>query len=291
MFEKVVVTFDGSEDSERALPYAVELASICDSELTIVGVCSEHERILGRLFNKYLEDLAGRLKKKRLDVKPALLYGNPAEEIIRYAREKGTNVIAMATHSRSGVTAWALGAVTEKVLTGTTTPLLLVPGKRRKARAAGPKLRRILVPLDGSPKAAAALPWARELAGQANARLFLLQVIPSTSDVVGVMSYAVGFEKRLVAALRQKAQEYVAGVAAELQKEKLDFRYDLAAGVPADSILDFARRNSVDLIVMSTHARAGVGRFILGSVTHQVVHSTDIPVLVVRARSDGGNKS
>lgn len=287
MYEKVLISLDGSEDSEVVLPYAEELARRLHSKLEIVGVYSEHEHTSERLFKNYLNDLINQLNSKGLQSRAVFLYGNAAEEILNYANNSDTSLIGMATHGRSGIGRWILGSVAEKVLKGATKPLLLVSEKRSKVTAAEkPIFQRILIPLDGSTLGEAMLPWAKELARRTKSKLFLLHVILSPDKLTGVSHYAISFEEQLIATLRKQGREYITSVAAELEREKLDFKHDLITGMPADTILDYANENDIDLIAMSTHGRTGVGRFILGSVADKVVHVSKLPVLLIRAHSE-----
>jgi nucleotide-binding universal stress UspA family protein len=287
MYEKVLIPLDGSEDSEMVLPYVEELARRLHSEVEIVGVYSKHEHTSERLFKNYLNELVNQLNSKELRSRAVFLYGNAAEEILSYLNDSDTSLIGMATRGRSGITRWVLGSVAEKVLRGSSKPLLLVSEKHSKVRAEEkPMFQRVLVPLDGSALGATVLPWAKELARRAKAKLFLLYVILSPDKIIGVSHYAISFEKQLIEILRKQGREYITGVATELQREKIDFQYDLITGMPADTILDYAKENDIDLIAMSTHGQTGVGRFILGSVADKVVHVSDLPVLLIRAHHE-----
>jgi nucleotide-binding universal stress UspA family protein len=287
MYEKVLVSLDSSENSEIILPYAEELARRLHSKLEIVGVYSEHEHTSERLFKSYLNDVVNQLNSKGLQSRAVFLYGNAAEEILNYANSSDTSLIGMATQGRSGISRWILGSVAEKVLRGATKPLLLVSEKRHEAKSAEkPIFRRILVPLDGSTLGEVMLPWAKELARRTRTKLFLLHVILSPDKLTGVSHYAISFEKQLIETLRKQGREYITSVAAELEREKLDFKYDLITGMPADTILDYAKENDMDLIAMSTHGRTGVGRFVLGSVADKVVHVSELPVLLIRAHRE-----
>jgi nucleotide-binding universal stress UspA family protein len=287
MYEKVLISLDGSEDSEMVLPYGEELARRLHSKLEIVGVYSEHEHTFEHLFKNYLNELVNQLSSKGLQSKIVFLHGNAAEEILNYANNSDTSLIGMATHGRSGISRWILGSVAEKVLRGATKPLLLVPEKRHEAKSVEKSIfRRILVPLDGSTPGEVVLPWAKELARRTKSKLFLLHVILSPDKLTGVSHYAISFEEQLIEILRKQGREYITSVAAELEREKLDFKYDLITGMPADTILDYAKENDIDLIAMSTHGRTGVGRFVLGSVADKVVHVSEVPVLLIRAHGE-----
>jgi nucleotide-binding universal stress UspA family protein len=287
MYEKVLISLDGSEESEIVLPYGEELARRLHSNLEIVGVYSKHEHTSEHLFKNYLNDVVNQLNSKGLKSRAVFLYGNAAEEILNYTNSSDTSLIAMATHGRSGISRWILGSVAEKVLRGTPKPLLLVSEKRHEAKSAEkPIFQRILVPLDGSRPGEAVLPWAKELVRRTKAKLFLLHVILSPNNLTGVANYAISFEEQLIETLRKQGREYISGVAAGLEREKLDLNYDLITGMPAETIIDYAKKNDMDLIAMSTHGRTGVGRFVLGSIADKVVHISEVPVLLIRARHE-----
>jgi nucleotide-binding universal stress UspA family protein len=286
MYEKIIVPLDGSENSEKVLPYIEELAKRTHCELIFLGVCSEHERSFEYLFKKHIQDLAVQFNNKGLKSRSVFLYGSPSEEIIKYADDNDASLIAMATHGRSGFKEWVLGGVSEKILVHSSKPILFISPKGEGDKAAkGTSLQKILVPLDGSELGAVTLPWAKELCKSTNGKLFLLHIIVSPSKTVGMMYYAAGFEKQLAETLREQSQEYIGGIVAELEKETLDSKFDLIEGVPSEEILNYARKNSIELIAMSTHGMTGFSRVVLGSVVHQVIHKSDIPVLVVPAKA------
>ncbi len=264
MYEKIVVLLDGTEHAEAVLLHAKDIAQKTHSQLSILGMCSDGSCILERLLVKYLENLAEQLKSEGLQIeKIALLKGNHAEEIIKYAGETQANLIAMAYYSRLSSEDWPLGNMPDKILTQSKSKisLLLVPELNKANIPAKSSLRKILVPLDGSDLGAAALPWAKELVRKTGAKLFLLQALSSAYKAIGVMNYAAGFEKQLIETMRKEADEYLSGVAAELKKEGIDSKFDLVVGIPTESILDYARSNSIDLIAISTHGRTGPSRF------------------------------
>lgn len=285
MYHKVIVPIDGSENSEVVLPYIEELARNFGSELNFISVSAEPERTLGRLLQRHLETLVNEFKTKGLKASGFYTHGNPVEEITKYAQEMSADLIVMATHGHSGFVEWAIGGVAEKVLIRATEPILLIPVKHKEIKPQDNyKFKRILLPVAGSGPSPVALPWAKELARKTNAKLFLLNVILSTSKVVGILNYAISFEKQLIALLRQRAEEYINAISPELRNEGIDFQTDLTMGIPSDAIMDFAEQNSIDLIVMSSRGRTGASRVVLGSVTHQIIHSTKLPVLIVKVR-------
>ena len=140
------------------------------------------------------------------------------------------------------------------------------------------RFSRILVPLDGSALAEAALPSAASLAS-ADTVVILMRAAEAHTMPCGDPTAAQ------VDAVRE-AEEYLAGVAARLQLNGVkNIATSVWYGPAAPAIVDAARLRKVDLIVMSTHGRSGLGRLILGSVAESVLRGTTTPILL--RRSDG----
>lgn len=149
MEEKILVPLDGSKVGEAALPYVVELVSKLSPEvkieITLLQVASalthyvvageavapvpytekEVEQIKGKAMD-YLNKAGEVLKSRGVTVNSRVEVGNAAEEIIRAADEVNADIIAMSTHGRSGLSRWAFGSVTDKVLRGGNKPVLVV---------------------------------------------------------------------------------------------------------------------------------------------------------------------
>jgi len=136
---------------------------------------------------------------------------------------------------------------------------------------------KILVPLDGSTLAEAALWRAVELAD--GGTLSLLRAAEARSLV------GADLVEAQVAAVRE-AEEYLASAARRLAERGMkNVETHVWYGPPAAAIVEAAQVEKVDLIVMSTHGRSGLGRLILGSVAESVLRGTRTPILVVRADS------
>lgn len=140
--------------------------------------------------------------------------------------------------------------------------------------------QRILVPLDGSTHSELALDAAREIARRCGAKLLLMRVAghPVThfyveaTDVVAVPSDD-SFEH---------CAAYLAEVSRGLDAQGIDSDYYIGEGMAADEILRQAASHEVNLIVIATHGRSGLGRWMLGSVADRVAQSAHVPVLLVR---------
>jgi len=210
-----------------------------------------------------------------------------AEEVIieKAAVDKGT-LISMATHGRSGLNRWLLGSVAEKVLRGTTNPVLLIRASEEAKGEGVAPLKSIVVPLDGSDLAESVLPAVAELAKTLDVEIVLFRAynIPYGAYGGGEGYYdAVNLDELLVG-IREEAQGYLEKKTEELKKKGVAKVSGVAQeGFSADEIISFGRKTPDNLIAMCTHGRSGVKRWMLGSVTETVVRHCGDPVLVLRA--------
>ncbi len=146
--------------------------------------------------------------------------------------------------------------------------------------------RKVMVPLDGSRTAECALPHMQAVvSGCGVADVVLLRVI----GPLPAPGYVVITERdraRLEADHRTQAEGYLEAIAKRLADKGLSVTTATVEGEAAGSIADYAEKQGVDLIVMATHGRTGMGRFVMGSVAERVVRHSDVPVLLVRASKD-----
>ncbi|MAE10611.1 MAG: hypothetical protein CL876_01595 [Dehalococcoidales bacterium] len=149
MPEKILVPLDGSKAGETALPYVEELISKMASGnkvvVTLIQVLSSLSRYVvsgeetikvpytrqetdetRKRAVRYLRTAGATLRKAGATTKTKVEVGNPAEEIISAADEIKADMIAMSSHGRSGLSRWAFGSVTDRVLRGGSRPVLVV---------------------------------------------------------------------------------------------------------------------------------------------------------------------
>ena len=142
--------------------------------------------------------------------------------------------------------------------------------------------KKILVPLDGSELALKALAEAEKMARCFGAEIVLLQVVPFM-PIYGSPELVTP----LIIDERQKesAEKHLAELTKKLTDAGLQATWTVKTGqqVPAE-IIDYAKENGVDLIIMSTQGRSGISRWVLGSVAHKVLARAETPILLVRAK-------
>lgn len=144
----------------------------------------------------------------------------------------------------------------------------------------------ILVPLDGSELAETALPHARALAHAFQSTVILISIIepvavyPQPGMIGPVLSVAVNIEDEM-----DNSKKYLEKIKDQLESEGLTVNINVMGGDPASQICDYALHHDADLIVMSTHGRSGIKRWVYGSVADRVLHGSKSPVLLVRAQN------
>jgi nucleotide-binding universal stress UspA family protein len=138
------------------------------------------------------------------------------------------------------------------------------------------KLTKILVPLDGSSRAAVAIDTAMDLAAAPFSLVLLRAAEAHALPGVDPTEMQVNVVR--------EAEEYLASVKDDLAKRGItNVETSVWYGAPAHAIIEGARLQKADLIVMSSHGRSGLGRLILGSVAESVLRGTTVPVCIVRA--------
>ncbi|WP_426964280.1 universal stress protein [Haloparvum alkalitolerans] len=135
----------------------------------------------------------------------------------------------------------------------------------------------ILVPTDGSPASDAAIDHAVDLAERYDARVHALYVV----DGAAYSTLEAGAQV-VVEALEKEGEEATDRVAEAAADAGVEAVSTVTTGTAYRSISDYVEENDIDLIVMGTHGRQGLDRYLLGSVTERVVRTADVPVMTVR---------
>jgi nucleotide-binding universal stress UspA family protein len=300
----VVVALDGSALAERALPYAEALARARGARLVLVRVAAapsspdldaveDHLAAACEVADAYLLAVVGRLEAEAPDlagrtdaVAVPARHGSVTDALRQTARERGADFLVLATHGRSGWGRWLYGSVADAVLRRADVPVLLVPAACEHAWTIA-RAGRVLVPLDGSAFAEAALPAAADLAAAFGAHLELLQVVERLPYPHGVPYTPVALKP---AAELRAAREYLDRAATTLRERGRPVTVRAEVGPVGRTIAAVARERDADLIVMATHGRGGATRLVLGSTAAGVLHLSGSPVLLVRptASASGG---
>ncbi len=150
----------------------------------------------------------------------------------------------------------------------------------------------ILVPLDGSDLAEAAVPYAEEIARAFGSKVALFQVIRSLDSIIaetlpwGSMNPAehevpLGVAKTRFESEQQAAEAYLNSIVKQLGDKGVSAEVEVAEGDARDEILSYISKAGISLVVMSSHGRGALGRLVLGSVADTILRRAGIPVLLI----------
>ena len=292
MYSKILVPLDGSKPAEQALPYARLLAEATGAAVELLRITdSDVQALLGAAAaSDYLKETAVRGFSARTDVACVELAGKPAESIVDHAKSDANCLIIMATHGASGVRRWLIGSIALKVIQATSNPLLLVRANGDASAAPEIGIRSLIVALDGSELAESVLGPSIELAQLLSSEIVLARAweLPvsayyRSADEPGAAMFIPSYEQ-LVGSVRGEAADYLASKLTELRaRGVVNVRAETLEGSAADQIMGLASATPGSVIVMCTHGRSGLTRWVLGSVSETVLRHAHNPVLIMRA--------
>ncbi len=293
MFRAIMVPLDGSALAERALPYAAAVARASGAKVYLVRAAMAHtapgtDVTRGEVDSvdaaeEYLDGVAGILPREQVET--AVFYGSPQEAIVEEIALRKVDLVVMATHGRSGVSRLLHGSVAAGVLAHSPVPILLVRAWQEEHTAASlAGSPRLLVPLDGSPFAEAALPVAAVAAATLGGTIALVRAVPvpdqvQTNDQGQIVSYV----DQEVNALEREAAQYLRAVAGRLEDGGGPASgVHVHVGDPVQGIIAAGRELGAAMVVMATHGRTGLARLRLGSVAEGVLRDGHLPLLLTR---------
>jgi nucleotide-binding universal stress UspA family protein len=268
---RVLVPLDGSPLAAQAIPYARAIAAP-NAELLLLLVLPDRDPFRGgptgqvvfgeedvlrageEEARRLLEETAARLRAgadaPRVEI--ALTVGDPATEILRMATERGADLVVLASRGRGALGRWAFGSVADRVSRASPVPVMVVrPGNDAAATAAvSPTAapRRLIVPLDGSERAASAVPVAARLAARLGVPVLLVTVVDPARAVSPVLAYGApfgdGFYDDLRAELRSAATGALEAAAEPLRRAGVAVTLRVLDGSPVAALRSSARRSS-----------------------------------------------
>ena len=281
-----------------ALPYGEELGRRFGSEIILFHVCGPEHEQYKHMHRLYLDGLAktmehnikrGQPKGTQVKVKTEVEAGEPPETVCNLVEENDIDLIIMTAVSASGVRVGKmLGSVTDHACRTVPIPVMLIrPHNVERTEGKKRLINRILLPLDGSDLSKLALPVGEELAAELKVPITLFQmahmVIPYADDMTGTAF--IDYTK-LSEDVEKLVRAEIIAMEKELREKGLTVTHSVTSGFDAaDEIIEAGKKVGADLVVMSTHGRSGLGRWVLGSIAEKVLRHGEIPLLLVNARA------
>ncbi|MFN3265263.1 MAG: universal stress protein [Deinococcales bacterium] len=293
MFRKLCVPVVNESLSRAAAKAAISLAQRLDAEVLLTNLYAlpllhfsqDADSVRQELRSDslaLLEQLAdyARQHEIRVSVLPLEVEGGAvAATIAKIAEDERCDMIVLGTHARTGLNRLLLGSVAEAVTRYSSLPVLLYRSDTAKPFSC----ERILVALDGFESSLAALEAAHQFARQLPAAIDVLHVVPDVLVYSDPMLATLDTDRYTT-----HFAEYGKSVLAKAEMSLSDISnktimLEQAKGRRiADVILEHAKTNQNDLVVLGTHGYSGLERLLLGSVAQAVAHHATVPVLLVR---------
>jgi nucleotide-binding universal stress UspA family protein len=308
MYSRILVPLDGSSRAERSVPVAALLARATHGSVVLVqslglsgayGAFEPNSRTVEVLqeakrdATAYLTRISGLPVLSGIPTETGVFTGPAAVSILDAVIAYKADAVVITSHGRTGLPRWALGSVAEHVIRHATVPVMVLrergssPAEPVPGRVYAP---RVLVGLDGSSLAEAVLEPAIDTAKamatpDAPALHLALVVSPSVIMEAGMSEQvAMATANGYLASVAEKIRTRHAGVVVTW---KATINADAASGLlrvaeNADNSNDANGFGTCSVIALATHGRSGLSRWMFGSVTERVLHTTTLPMLIVR---------
>lgn len=305
-FRNILVPLDGSELAEKALLPAAQLAGVMAQQvgpeelpvkLTLLRVASSlplmaadpvlYEEMIRMGIEEaqsYLNMTAESVSAGDAVVETKVASGSPADAIVYFVEENDVDLIVMSSHGRTGSKRWVYGSVAEKVMHHAPCATVII---RAHVSVQMFQNQKILVPLDGSVLAERALEPALALAANLKSDIFLIRVVPSHAPIVPDFLSPSG--ERVSTAIsevadleRMEAEAYLQRIYVTHDNGRMFFDVKSSDDDVADVIVSYAEEQNVDLIIISSHGRSGIGRWLHGSVAEKVLRGANCATMIIR---------
>jgi len=300
MYSTIIVPLDGSPAAEHALPWALSIAHQENTSLHLVRVhltqvpimvgtemavdvsideAIRHEELA------YLKQVAERVGKvSTVPVNASLLDGSIAEAIHEQAVLEKADLIVMTTHGRGAFASFWLGSVADAVVRRAVTPTLLVrpEGDQAADLTVRPFVKRLVIPLDGSPLAERIVKPAMKLGSACGAEYDLVMVLEAVPNIEAIAARTIKMDGGwMPEATQAKAEAYLEHIAHKMRGHSVIAHTKLILhGAAASTILDYAKTHGNPVIALATHGRSGLRKLLLGSTADKIIRGAAMPVLI-----------
>lgn len=295
--ERLLVPLDGSQLAEAALPIAARLADACSAAIALLHVIEKDapnsihgdRHLVSRAdAEAYLaqlaQQLAGEDRRVEFHVHEAPV-GNVAQSIATHAEGPRSDLILLSTHGAGGVREALWGSIAQRALQLSHRPMLLVRARGDTRATPLFTTRTIMVPLDGTTAAEAALPLASTLARRLDVHLRLVMVVPTLETVAGEQqpraTFLPGATRVLLDVQEEQATAYLEHLAASIRSMGVPTFAEVRRGAPVAQLAADTTEHADGLVVAATHGRAGLQAIWSPSVAARLLKRTSAPVLLV----------
>jgi nucleotide-binding universal stress UspA family protein len=215
--------------------------------------------------------------------------GEPSENICNLVDKHKVNLVIMTAVSTAGLKIGKmLGSVADHISRTVPVPVMLIrPQYMQQTKTKGRLISNILIPLDGSDLSKLALPVGEELASKLKVRAILFQMAKMfVFNDYGMGGGAYIDYTKFNEDEKKRVNDEMVKIETELKQRGLDVTSIVTLGLDAaGEIIEVCKKIDADLVVMSSHGRSGLGRWIMGSVAEKILRHGETPLLLVHAKA------
>lgn len=298
MFDHILVPLDGSLLAECVLPHAFVVARAFGSEITLLQVLERGREDGSRLVDPlewqisrgeaeaYLADWARRLTEVEVKAAYKLMHGRVADQVTDFVRDNGIDLMVLSSHGQGGLGGWNVSGTVQKIIFRVHSSVMIV----RAYQAVDVELtdlqcRSLLLALDGSQRAEAAVPPATQLARFYSCRLLVASVTskpemtrhrPLTAEENQLADKLTGLNQLETVSYLQRWASTLSSAGIEVETRPL------LGTSPTEVLQDVVEQEQVDLVVLSAHGARGAARWPYGSVATNFIAYGTTPLLIVQ---------
>lgn len=301
--QHILVCLDFSELSKQVIPFAVALARGFGAKITVLHVlekphlnphtpmdCFEWEMQKNEAKNS-LNTIKSNISHNGVLVATETIEGHPAEQINFWINTHNVDLTVLCSHGTNGQTQWPLASTAQKLISGTSSAILLIPAKsfgthHNKGHNDPVFFRRLLVPLDGSSYAESVLPFAINIASYQHSDVVLAHVIPESgiTHIEPLNSDALTLEQQILDYNLNIASRYLSKIESRL-KSTTDISVKTSLinnqGV-SHELNNIVYDQGIDLVIMSAHGNSNHQEQYCGNVALDFLEHCQIPVMLLR---------
>lgn len=295
---KILVPLDGSEYGERALPWAAAIAgdtselillevvppssSVRDFTGRVISSAEQIARGYHDMATEQLGDIRSRWFPDRENVTLVIAEGDPTEQIITTATQHNADMIVMSSRGRGAIGRFTSGSVADRVVRHAPLPVCVIGPEGAIEKDV--TIKRIIAPVIDSPLSEGALPIAAALALHNDVQVHVVHIMaPEIDELImpmgGAQPMPAVFPEDVLAAREGLARELVDKAVSQVQMLGANASGDVYTGRTGDILTELIEPG--DVLVLASHGRKGIPRWVLGSTAMKLIQNGKAPVVVV----------
>ncbi|MFN3505412.1 MAG: universal stress protein [Caldimicrobium sp.] len=285
IYERILVGLDGSEESFNAFKNALSLGKQIKAEVSalyVLPISSEVSSALSLFLGmkdllkkggeKVVKEAKSIAEEEGISVKLIVEEGDPPSKIVDIIYANNINLLVIGKSGKGGFEKALLGSTASRVIGTSPVDVLVIP-KNSKLN-----FKKILVPVDGSKYSEEAVERAIDFASYFKSSVILLSVVE-----IPIEFYETSTEiSKILEHIKLEMEEFFRKMKMKFKEKILEVKSILLEGVIEEKILEKAKEEEVDIIIMGSHGKTGLKRLLMGSTTEKVLNLCNKPVLVVK---------